>query len=542
MDIHAPPDPPTVEVIDSLADEEEPNTPEADETAPILAPARTRRSTVHSLDDRFTDGWLSASTKRGIAETAELSAPVILGNLAKSLTNLYVMLRFPSQRVLGTQSLASAVLANFYIQVFGNATAIGGASALETLCSQAFGAGHLSLLGVYLQRGILFYILFLFVPVAALFWFAEPVFLALGQQPDLARGAAQICRGAIWGMIPNGMIECFQHYLLSQGKVWAPVAIFWVGFIVALTVGGPLITGKVEADGGVHVDAYDLTAVGWTISAVCTSYALMAILFSLVFTRKSGAFTGFQPKEALAPKELWHYIKLAVYGYLMLVADLIVFEGLSVLSGLIGERELASQGILLSMTSLIYFTFPVCVAFVAAVRVGRALGANKYRAAKKGYISAIGLGMVGAIAISSTMVGLRFELPLFFSDDAKVIEQVSAVLPLVAVISAIDNSAIISTGVLRGMGKQYFSAITNIGGLVLCGLGSACIMVLVLNYKLWGIWIGLLIGTVIVTGSQVGYLSLVVDWKAEAQAVVDRFKARNEEGNSSGEPVEPAAH
>lgn len=89
------------------------------------------------------------------------------------------------------------------------------------------------------------------------------------------------------------------------------------------------------------------------LSLNSTSYALMAIIYSLFFARK-GTFTGFQPREALKPKDLFSYVKLAVSGYLMLVADLIVFEGLSVLSGLVSETALAGQGILLSITSLIY--------------------------------------------------------------------------------------------------------------------------------------------------------------------------------------------
>lgn len=50
-----------------------------------------RQGTAASVDPDFTDGCISASTKRGLKETAELSAPVVLGNLAKSLTNLYVV-------------------------------------------------------------------------------------------------------------------------------------------------------------------------------------------------------------------------------------------------------------------------------------------------------------------------------------------------------------------------------------------------------------------------------------------------------------------
>lgn len=164
-------------------------------------------------------------------------------------------------------------------------------------------------------------------------------------------------------------------------------------------------------------------------------------------------------------------------------------------------------------------TVPVCVGFIAAVRVGRALGSNSGRRAKAAYMSAVTVGLMCAFVISLTMVWLRYELPLFFSKDPNVTDQVTSLMPLVALISFIDNAAITSTGALRGMGKQHFSATTNILGLVVCGLGSASVMVLVFHWGLWGIWIGLLGGTILVTLPQVTYLSFIVGFSGQARPI-----------------------
>ena len=55
---------------------------------------------------------------------------------------------------LGEVELAAGTLAISFINITGPSMFIGLASAVETLCSQAFGARNYSLVGVVLQRGV----------------------------------------------------------------------------------------------------------------------------------------------------------------------------------------------------------------------------------------------------------------------------------------------------------------------------------------------------------------------------------------------------
>jgi MATE family multidrug resistance protein len=77
------------------------------------------------------------------------------------------------------------------IQSFVNAWQLGMASALETLCGQAYGAKQYSMIGIYLQRSwiILLLTALLLVP---LFVFTEPLLVALGQPADVARLAGEL--------------------------------------------------------------------------------------------------------------------------------------------------------------------------------------------------------------------------------------------------------------------------------------------------------------------------------------------------------------
>lgn len=100
------------------------------------------------------------------------------------------------------------------------------ASALETLCGQAFGAKKYNMLGIYMQRSwiVLFLCCFLLVPFYA---FATPILKLLGQNDDVAEQSGSV---ALW-FIPLHFSFAFQfplqRFLQSQLKtgvlIWVPV-------------------------------------------------------------------------------------------------------------------------------------------------------------------------------------------------------------------------------------------------------------------------------------------------------------------------------
>jgi MATE family multidrug resistance protein len=70
------------------------------------------------------------------------------------------------------------------IMTFAYGFLLGMGSALETLCGHAFGAGHVHMLGVYLQRSaiILFVSCVVLLPI---YFFSAPILKAIGQEDDL---------------------------------------------------------------------------------------------------------------------------------------------------------------------------------------------------------------------------------------------------------------------------------------------------------------------------------------------------------------------
>ena len=143
------------------------------------------------------------------------SVPVILAyTLQMSLQTFSIL-------VVGRTSpenLATAAFAYMFAMVTGYLIALGGTTALDTLASSSFtGSQDKHDLGVLLQKSFLVLGVF-YVPVIVIWILAEPLFLALGQDPQISHDSARF----LWCLIPGGLgyiyFECMKKYLQAQGK------------------------------------------------------------------------------------------------------------------------------------------------------------------------------------------------------------------------------------------------------------------------------------------------------------------------------------
>ena len=179
---------------------------------------------------------------------------------------------------------------------------LGMASALETLCGQAYGAKQYNMLGVYLQRSwiVLFSTTILLLP---LYIFTTPILEAFGQDKKIAQVAGTI---SLWSIgVAFSMCVSFtcQTFLQAQSKnvIIAYLAAFSVSIHLLLSW---LLTVKYEFG---------------------LSGALMSLLLGfwlpnigqLIFIMKKcpDTWKGF---SVLAFKDLWPVVKLSVSSGVML--------------------------------------------------------------------------------------------------------------------------------------------------------------------------------------------------------------------------------
>lgn len=142
------------------------------------------------------------------------SVPVILAyTLQNSLQTISVV-------IVGRgspQDLATAAFAYMFAMASAWLIALGGTTALDTLCSSSFtGSQNRHDLGILLQRAFIILGLF-YIPVVVLWAVSEPLFIALGEDEQLSRDS----RRFLCCLIPGGLgyiyFEAMKKYLQAQG-------------------------------------------------------------------------------------------------------------------------------------------------------------------------------------------------------------------------------------------------------------------------------------------------------------------------------------
>jgi MATE family multidrug resistance protein len=197
--------------------------------------------------------------------------------------------------------------------------------------------------------------------------------------------------------------------------------------------------------------------IGAPIAVSITENIMPVLLFLYVrFIDGYQCWGGFDRR---ALKNWTPMIKLALPGLIMVLAEFLAFEILTLSSSWLGPTELAAQSVLGSVTGITFqIPFPMSVA--ASTRIANLIGATlavpAKMAAKVAIVASVIVGIFNLLLLSL----LREYIPRLFTPDEDVIRMVSALLPLCATFQVFDALAANCNGILRGLGRQ------EIGGYV----------------------------------------------------------------------------
>lgn len=182
-------------------------------------------------------------------------------------------------------------------------------------------------------------------------------------------------------------------------------------------------------------------------------------------------------------------IRLALPGLLMIEAECMAFEILTLASSYLGTTNLAAQTVLVTITSLTYqIPFPLSIA--ASTRIANLIGATLADAAKTtakvAAMAAIVVGISNAILLSL----LRTHVPQLFTKDLEVIALVANVLPICAAFQLFDALVASFNGVLRGLGFQEFGGYVQVFGYYVVAMPISIGTAFGLGWGLYGLWMG----------------------------------------------------
>lgn len=86
---------------------------------------------------------------------------------------------------------------------------------METMCGQAYGAGHYAFMGIVLQRAMLIGGA-VSIPILVAWYHARRILIALGQNPEVAASAAVYLSTIAPAIVPDVITECVKKYQVAQ--------------------------------------------------------------------------------------------------------------------------------------------------------------------------------------------------------------------------------------------------------------------------------------------------------------------------------------
>ncbi|GCB22862.1 ethionine resistance-conferring protein 1 [Aspergillus awamori] len=470
---------------------------EATETAALLGGQR-RGSQYETVEDQeeIDRKWEEAVTAGLIQTTWKREAQVIGKNAAPLVVTFLLQYSLTVASIftlghLGKKELGAVSLASMSASITGYAVYQGLATSLDTLCAQAYGSGRKKLVGLQMQK-MVFFLWAISIPIILLWFFADRILVRIVPEREVAMLAGLYLKVVALGAPGYACFESGKRFVQAQGLFSASLYVL-------------LICAPLNAVMNyVFVWQFGWGFIGAPIAVAITDNLMPLFLFLYVyFIDGSECWNGVTTR---ALRNWGPMIKLALPGLLMVEAECLAFEVLTLASSYLGTTPLAAQSILSTISS-ITFQIPFPVSISGSTRVANLIGATLVDAAKLSakvsMIGAVIVGLLNMLLLSS----LRYYIPYLFTSDEEVIELVAQVLPLCAAFQLFDALAANCNGILRGIGRQ------EIGGYVQLFCYYAIAMPISfgttfgLNWGLFGLWSGVALALLLVSVIEAFFLT-----------------------------------
>ncbi|KDN44750.1 MATE efflux family protein [Tilletiaria anomala UBC 951] len=450
----------------------------------------------------------AASRTREVKVLVGYSLPVWGTHLLELSLNIVTVF---SLGHLGTKELAAASLASMTANVTGFSILSGFVSALDSLLPAAYASASPWTVGLWTQRMTII-TASLLIPISAVWWAAEPLLLALGQDAQVAALAAKYLFILSFALPAYAGFETSRRYLQAQGLFTAPTIAVSIASVINVPLNILLVYGP---------PSVCLGFVGAPIASLISYYLMLVLGLLQCYIAPRQAWGGWSWR-ALDFKGLAVCWQLGFASTTAMAAEWWAWEITGLLTSWLGTTPLAAQSVLL-VTSSITYQLPYAIAVAGAVRVGNLLGANKPAYARLSSSTSLFIGLASGVANSAALVSLRGSWGWLFSGDKEVVDLVADILPFVAAFQIFDSICGVGGGILRGSGRQHLGAYINLVSYYLAGI-PVSILLLKLDWRLEGIWFGLTVGLVL---GSIGttWVIMRTDWHAEARKVQERMEA-----------------
>ena len=413
-----------------------------------------------------------------------------LGWMFMSVVDTVMVGGLPESAVaIGAASVGSALFYSFAI--FG----VGLMSGLDTLVSQAFGAGKTSDGWRSLGSGLLLAALAAPILCAAVL-LSIPVLGVLGVNPAVRVDAERFVRTLVWSLPFLLFYSVFRRYLQGLHDVRPVTFALITANLVNVAGNWLLIYG--------HLGLPAMGVAGSALSTVIARFYLMAVLLLAVAMRDPEALRGMRADSQRLRELLW----LGLPAAITIGLEVGVFNATTAVIGKLEPVALAAHTIAINAAATSYM-IPLGIAAAAAVSVGRAVGAKDPAGATRAGWTAIGLSVIWGLIAAAVFVFFAPAITRIYTHDPKVIAFAATLFLIAAVFQVFDGLQTVATGALRGKGDTTTAMVWNLVCYWAIGLPLGLWLCFGLHWGATRMWIGLCLALVLIgIGLTVRWLNL----------------------------------
>jgi len=338
------------------------------------------------------------------------------------------------------------------------------------------------------RMGLWLSVLFALLALPLLLW-SEPLFLAIGQTPEVAAAAGAYLRIAGWGLIPGLGVMLLKSYLSALERARVVLWVTLAAVIVNALLNWVLIFG--------HFGFPELGIQGSAIASVAVHVVSMALL--IVYAARTF------PEHSLFQR-LWRpdweafgtVFRLGWPIGLTSLAEVGLFSFSAIMVGWLGTLPLAAHGIALQLASAT-FMIHLGLSNAATVRAGKAVGRGDPVQLRCAAEVSITLSVIAALL--TVIVFLTIPEPLlkmWIAADDPLRPDIVALgvhlMVMAALFQTVDGLQVIALGLLRGAQDtrvpMMYAAVSYWGIGVPAGLMGG----FALGWGAVGVWAGLVVG------------------------------------------------
>lgn len=410
---------------------------------------------------------------------------------------------------LGSLDLAGASIANVGIQGLAYGIMLGMASAVQTVCGQAYGAKKYKAMGIICQRALILHFIAAIL-LSFLYWYSGSLLRAIGQSADVASAGQLYARGLLPQLVAFSLYCPMQRFLQAQNIV-NPLAYMAVGvFLLHLLLSWI----------AVFVLKYGLLGAALTLGLSWWVLLAMTWLYIIFSPSCKETWSGL---STLAFRGLWSYGKLTIASAIMLTLEIWYLQGFVLITGYLPNPEISLDAISICVNYWNWdFMIMLGLSNAASIRVGNELGAAHPRVARFSVIVVTATCIVLSLVLSMLVLILRTPLSKLYTSSTDVIEAVSNLTPLLAISIFLNGIQPILSGVAIGSGWQALVAYVNVGAYYLIGLPVGCVLGFKTRLAAAGIWWGLILGVLVQTITLI-IITARTNWNREVDKAVERL-------------------